>query len=471
MWMKIRVYYKLLERRELLVVIKGSSIKKKSWNGEKTALRLLKKYWGYNSFLPRQSAIVSSVMKGNDTLAILATGAGKSICYQIPALYFGGLTLVISPLVALMKDQVDDLNGRGIPAVSWTGALSQKDRIQIKNDIRKCRIRLLFASPEKCMQADFLETLDAAPVRLIAIDEAHCISEWGHDFRQDYRQLVRLRRRFPEVPVIALTATATPDVRDDICNQLELKKVRKFVGSFNRRNLNYQVLERKDNDKDLIDFLTRHKNEPGIVYCMSRQESVEMAGKFRKMGFYAMPYHAGLPRAERDNLQESFMQNKVRIICATIAFGMGVNKPDVRFVVHTRLPKNLESYYQETGRAGRDGKPAECLLLYSRKDEETLGDLILNDLGNEKIRQKARLKIRHILSFCELSGCRKRFLLAYFGEESPRDHCRFCKKCNYRDLSTLSGSPQNINHPSNSQELNELSRVLITPGDYPVPSI
>jgi len=394
-----------------------------------TPVSLLKKYWGYPAFLPHQEAIIASVLAGNDTLAIMATGGGKSLCYQLPALYLRGLTLVISPLIALMKDQVDDLNARGIPAAAFNSTLDYRERTRIEMEMKEGRLHILFVSPEKCMQAGFLDTLASAPVRLIAIDEAHCISEWGHNFRPEYRELARFRKLFPSAPVIALTATAIPEVRKDICQQLGLVRVREFVGSFNRENLTYRVIPKKNPLVMLADFLCRHKNEAGIVYCMSKKETEEIAYELRKKGFKALAYHAGLPRPVRADVQDAFLKNAAQIVCATVAFGMGIDKPDVRFVIHYDLPKTVESYYQETGRAGRDGKPAECLLFYSRGDYGRVRSMLEHDEGGERSIRIALKKLQDMTGYCETTGCRHAFLLSYFGEIPDAGNCGSCDNC------------------------------------------
>jgi ATP-dependent DNA helicase RecQ len=396
---------------------------------QETPLTLLRKYWGYPAFRPHQEAIVASVIGGNDTLAVLTTGSGKSLCYQLPAVYFGGLTIVVSPLLALMKDQVDALNARGIMAAAWNSMLDAAGRSRIEAAMRGGRLRLLFTSPEKCLQPGFLEFLQAFPVRLVAIDEAHCISEWGHDFRPEYRDLARLRKCFPAVPVIALTATAAPEVRRDICRQLGLVNPNEFVGSFDRENLQYRVIKKKNPSVQLADICCRHKGESGIVYCLSKKETEECAADLKKRGFTALAYHAGLSRPVREAVQDAFLKNTARIVCATVAFGMGIDKPDVRFVVHYDLPKSVEAYYQETGRAGRDRKPAECVLLYSRGDAVRIRYMLDHDGAGEQAARIAQQKLRDMTGYCETGGCRKKFLLTYFGEQPAGTGCGDCDTC------------------------------------------
>jgi len=390
---------------------------------------LLGKYWGYSEFRPQQEAIIRSVVSGHDTLAILTTGSGKSLCYQLPALYLGGLALVISPLLALMKDQVDALNARGIFAAAWTGQLDRAGRGRIESEMRTGRLRILFVSPEKCMQPGFLEFIRTFPVKLVAIDEAHCISEWGHDFRPEYRELSRLRKIFPTAPVIALTATAIPEVRKDISRQLGLVRPREFVGSFNRANLEYRVIKKKTPKVQLADICCRHKNESGIVYCLSKKETEECASDLKKRGFAARAYHAGLSRPVREAVQDAFLKSTTRIVCATVAFGMGIDKPDVRFVVHYDIPKSVESYYQETGRAGRDGKPAECVLLFGRGDVVRVKWMLDHDNPGEKAARISQRNLREMVRYCETNTCRKHFLLAYFGETPTGPACGTCDVC------------------------------------------
>ena len=390
---------------------------------------LLKRYWGSGSFLPHQRAIIESVLSGQDVVAIMATGGGKSLCYQLPALCLGGLTLVISPLISLMKDQVDDLNARGIPAAAYNSSLEYREREMIEKSLTNGTLRLLFVSPEKCMQAPFLATLGTLPVRLIAIDEAHCISEWGHDFRPEYRSLAVLKKNFPAVPVIALTATAVPAVRRDIREQLGLSTAREFVGSFNRKNLTYRVVQKKNPAVMLAGYIGQHRNDAGIVYCLSKKETEEIAADLRARGFSALAYHAGLSKPVREKVQDDFIHDTVKVVCATVAFGMGIDKPDVRYVIHFDIPKSIESYYQETGRAGRDGQPSECILFYSRMDVFRVRSLLTSDGSDERSVRLAVKKLNGMAEYCESAACRRRFLLGYFGEEYPGGNCASCDNC------------------------------------------
>jgi len=390
---------------------------------------LLKKYWGYTAFLPHQKEIIESLLKGQDTIAIMATGGGKSLCYQLPALCLDGLTLVISPLISLMKDQVDDLNARGIPAAAYNSSLEYDDRKKIETDLKNHHIRLLFISPEKCMQPVFLDFLKKSPVCLFAIDEAHCISEWGHNFRPEYRQLSALKKHFPSVPLIALTATAIPAVRKDISQQLGLSEPREFVGSFNRKNLQYRVLPKKDAVNTVLTYVRQHRDDSGIVYCLSKKETEEVAEKLQKSGYKALAYHAGLSKKVRENVQDEFIHDNVNIVCATIAFGMGIDKPDVRFVIHYDVPKSVESYFQETGRAGRDGEDSECILLYSRGDVGKIRSLLESDGSDDRFVRLALRKLQDITDYCETPSCRRTFLLNYFGEEYSGENCGSCDNC------------------------------------------
>jgi ATP-dependent DNA helicase RecQ len=396
-----------------------------------TIKELLHTYWGSPAFLPHQEEVIGSVLAGHDTLAIMATGGGKSLCYQLPALYLGGLTLVVSPLISLMKDQVDDLNARGIPAAAWNSTLDYPDRVRLEEGLRDGSLRLLFISPEKCMQAGFLASLAHAPVRLIAIDEAHCISEWGHNFRPEYRQLAQIRKHFPGIPLIALTATAVPEVRRDIRQQLGLAGAREFVGSFNRTNLRYRVVQKKNPLVFLADYLGQHRGDAGIVYFLSRKETEEVASVLRKKGFSALAYHAGLPKQQREDVQDAFIKDRVQVVCATVAFGMGIDKPDVRYVIHYDLPKTPEGYYQETGRAGRDGQYSECILLYSRADYARVRSMLEHDDAMGQHLRIGLKKLQDMAEYCETTGCRRKFLLTYFGEEYPEENCGSCDTCDH----------------------------------------
>ncbi|MCU0797930.1 MAG: DNA helicase RecQ [Akkermansiaceae bacterium] len=389
---------------------------------------LLKRHFGYDSFRPLQRDIMEQALADRDTLAILPTGAGKSLCYQLPALARDGLTVVVSPLIALMKDQVDQLTASGIPATFLNSTLDPQENRDRLAAIRAGEIKLVYLAPERLMSGDFLSIVRTWKVTALAVDEAHCISEWGHDFRPEYRRLRELREALPGVPVIALTATATPRVREDIVTQLSLQDAAVFVASFNRPNLNYLVEPKQDATARLVQFIKSRGMDSGIVYAQSRKRTEELAATLRNSGIPAICYHAGLEAPERARNQEAFLRDEVRVVCATVAFGMGINKPDVRFVIHADLPKNIEGYYQETGRAGRDGLPADCLLLYSRGDVAKYLRF-LDEIPDEEAREHSRKQLDQMADFAESDQCRRIGLLGYFGEIWPQDNCGACDNC------------------------------------------
>ena len=388
----------------------------------------LKRVFGYDAFRPLQEEIITAALAGDDVFALLPTGGGKSLCFQLPALLRPGLTVVVSPLIALMKDQVDALTAMGVAATFLNSTLDEKEARERLRALFSGEYRLLYVAPERLMLPSFLEKLRQWQVALIAIDEAHCISEWGHDFRPEYRQLARLRSELPGVPFMALTATATERVREDIVRQLRLQQPRTFVGSFNRANLTYRVVAKDSPTKQVVSFLRSRKNESGIIYCQSRKSCESLAERLVEAGFAARPYHAGLTDKERTENQDQFLRDKVRVICATIAFGMGINKPNVRFVLHYDLPKNIEGYYQETGRAGRDGIASDCVLLFS------VGDVVkqtgfLDEISDPHQRGLARAQLQQMIHYAESSGCRRRELLNYFGETLTAQNCGACDNC------------------------------------------
>jgi len=390
-------------------------------------LPLLKQYFGFTSFRPLQEEIIRDSLAGKDVFALLPTGGGKSLCYQLPALARDGLTVVVSPLIALMKDQVDALQASGIPATFLNSSLAADESRKRLRGLHHGEYRLLYAAPERLMLSGFLEDLQRWNVRLIAVDEAHCISEWGHDFRPEYRQISDLRKLFPEVPFMALTATATGRVREDIVTHLKLREPKCYVASFNRPNLTYRVIPKNKPYDQLLNFLRARPKESGIVYCQSRKSAERVAANLTEDGVKARPYHAGLTPKQRSEHQELFLRDDVRVICATIAFGMGINKPNVRFVVHYDLPKNIEGYYQETGRAGRDGLPSECVLLFSAGDVVKQTGFI--DEKPAKEQQIAREQLQQMVHYAECAGCRRVELLAYFGEEFSAEGCGACDNC------------------------------------------
>ena len=391
-------------------------------------LDLLKAHFGYDAFLPLQEDIVKSVMAGRDTFALMPTGGGKSLCYQLPALALSGLTLVVSPLIALMKDQVDALEANGIPGGFINSTQTSAELSQVVRRIRSGEIKLLYVAPERAIESRFSDFLGTLDVSLIAIDEAHCVSEWGHDFRPAYRQLADLRRLCPETPVIALTATATERVRADILSQLGLNSPQTFVSSFNRPNLTYSIVPKERDQSGLVSLLRKYRGEPSIIYCGSRRATEEMAETLREQGFAAEAYHAGLDPEVRRSAQERFIRDRTNVIVATIAFGMGINKPDVRLVVHYDLPKSVESYYQEKGRAGRDGLPAECVLFYSYGDKSRQ-EFFVNQVEDIEERERARWRLEQVISLCNLRSCRRKFVLQYLGEEWPEENCGACDNC------------------------------------------
>ncbi len=379
-------------------------------------LPLLKQYFGFTSFRPLQEEIIRDSLAGRDTFALLPTGGGKSLCFQLPALARDGLTVVVSPLIALMKDQVDALQASGIAATFLNSSLNADESRKRLRGLHNGEFRLLYVAPERLMLSGFLSDLQRWNVQLIAIDEAHCISEWGHDFRPEYRQISELRKHFPNVPFMALTATATGRVREDIVAHLKLRVPKCYVASFNRPNLTYRVIPKNKPYDQLLNFLRARTKDSGIVYCQSRKSAENVAANLSEDGVRAKPYHAGLTPKERSEHQELFLRDDVRVICATIAFGMGINKPNVRFVVHYDLPKNIEGYYQETGRAGRDGLPSECILLFSPGDA-VKQTMFIDEKPNPQEQKIAREQLQQMVHYAECAGCRRVELLAYFGEK------------------------------------------------------
>lgn len=389
---------------------------------------ILKDTFGYTSFLPLQREVIENVLAGRDSLAVMPTGGGKSLCYQIPALLLGGLTVVVSPLIALMQDQVAQLRAAGVPSLFLNSSLSPEAYAANMEYVRRGQTRLLYVSPETLLTPRIYDLLDAVQVDLITIDEAHCISEWGHDFRPEYRQLVEVRKRYPKAVCLALTATATARVRADIKRTLGFAQSNEFVASFNRPNLYIEVAPKEDALRQTLRLLERYHDQSGIIYCFSRKQVDELAATLARKGYSVRPYHAGLDDATRRNNQEAFIRDDAQIMVATIAFGMGINKPNVRFVVHYDLPKSIEGYYQEIGRAGRDGLPAYCLLLYSYGDVAKQRFFLKEKEGEE--RRAARLHLEAIIRYAEDSAtCRRKPLLAYFGENYTEETCQNCDTC------------------------------------------
>lgn len=393
-------------------------------------LQALEQYFGYTSFRLLQREIIEDILAGKDVFVLMPTGGGKSLCYQLPALLTSGLVIVVSPLIALMKDQVDGLHELGIPATFINSSLDRQEVSYRKDLIRRGAVKILYCAPERLVMPDFLGFLSTLEIAFIAIDEAHCISEWGHDFRPEYRKLAEVRKRFGNVPVMALTATATERVANDIVEQLGIgKHCSRYKASFNRPNLIYSVQPKGDTFNNLLQFLEKHRGDSGIIYCMSRATTESIAERLVSRGYKAAAYHAGMTSAQRSKNQEDFIRDKVDIVCATIAFGMGIDKSNVRFVVHYDISKNLEGYYQETGRAGRDGLPSDCLLFYSPGDRIKISRLIYSDTLPEHIIKNNLANLDQVCKYAELRTCRKKMVLRYFGEEQLTDNCGACDNC------------------------------------------
>ncbi len=387
----------------------------------------LKNHFGYSEFRPLQEDIIRDALAGRDVFVLMPTGGGKSLCFQLPALMRDGLTIVVSPLISLMKDQVDALQTSGIAATFLNSTLDRQEATARWRALHRGEYRMLYVAPERLMLDTFLERALNWNIAQFAIDEAHCISEWGHDFRPEYRELKKLHRHFPDVPVMALTATATERVRADIIKQLQLREPQCYVASFNRANLSYRVIPKSAPYEQVLSFIRARPNESAIVYCASRKGAESLARNLNEDGVSTKPYHAGLTTVERTKHQELFLRDDVRVITATIAFGMGINKPNVRFVVHYDLPKNLESYYQETGRAGRDGLPSECVLLFSAADVVKQTRFI--EEKSESEARIAREQLRQMVHYAETRECRRSVLLRYFGEDYGKPSCDGCDNC------------------------------------------
>ncbi len=389
---------------------------------------LLSRIFGYDDFRGPQQAIVEHVAAGNDALVLMPTGGGKSLCYQVPSLLREGTGIVISPLIALMQDQVEALRQLGVRAEFLNSTLDGDTAARVERELLAGELDMLYVAPERLLTGRFLSLLSRSRIALFAIDEAHCVSQWGHDFRPEYRQLTVLHERWPDVPRIALTATADPPTQREIAERLDLTGAQHFVSSFDRPNIRYTVVQKDNAKRQLLDFLKVHRQEAGIVYCMSRRKVEETAEFLCKEGLNALPYHAGLPAEVRAANQRRFLREDGIVMCATIAFGMGIDKPDVRFVAHTDLPKSMEGYYQETGRAGRDGEPAEAWLCYGLGDVVLLKQMIEQSEAGEERKSLERNKLDHLLGYCESMQCRRQVLLAGFGEIYPQP-CGNCDNC------------------------------------------
>ncbi len=392
-----------------------------------TIYETLQRYFGFNTFRGQQEAIIQTLCTGEDAFVLMPTGGGKSLCYQLPALLREGITVVVSPLISLMKDQVDALLDNGIAAAYFNSSLTGAAKRATLSRLRRGELKLLYVAPERLMMPQFLELLRGLPVGLFAIDEAHCVSQWGHDFRPEYVALGELRTHFPHVPMVALTATADPQTREDIRKRLGLQSARVFVSSFDRPNIRYTVVDKVRPFAQLKAFLQGFVGESGIVYCLSRKHVEQVTERLVTSGVRALPYHAGLPSVERQRAQEAFLHDNVQVIVATVAFGMGIDKPNVRFVVHYDIPHNIESYYQETGRAGRDGLPSEALLLFGYQDVVLARSLIEKSENPEQVRIKLH-KLNAMVGYAEPLGCRRQALLHYFGEPHA-DQCGNCDIC------------------------------------------
>ncbi|MEA2164650.1 MAG: ATP-dependent helicase RecQ [Thermoanaerobaculia bacterium] len=394
---------------------------------------IISHHWGYDSFRPLQQEAMLATLDRRDSLVVMPTGGGKSLCYQAPALLSEHVTVVVSPLISLMKDQVDGLRECGVAAAQLNSSQRSDQQREIERDVLDGKIKLLFASPERLAMGSFRDLLKRANVRTFAIDEAHCISHWGHDFRPEYRQLRDLRKTFPEASVHAYTATATPKVRQDIIEQLSLREAVELVGDFDRPNLTYRVLPRTKEWEQVLEVIGRHQGDAGIIYCIRRRDVDSLSEKLRRKGINAVAYHAGLTPDERRGAQETFLSEKCDVVVATVAFGMGIDRSNVRFVLHTGMPKSIEHYQQESGRAGRDGLEAECVMLYSAADTIFWRSMI--ERGTDGVEpdpayvESAMRHVRDLDRYCSAAACRHRSLVAYFGQQYATENCRACDIC------------------------------------------
>ena len=395
----------------------------------RSTLDILQSVFGYPSFRPPQDEIISSLVNGDDALVLMPTGGGKSLCYQIPALVRDGCGIVISPLIALMEDQVTALRLLGVRAAYLNSSLDASSSNQVENALLANELDLLYIAPERLSQARMIQLLQKSSISLFAIDEAHCVSQWGHDFRADYLRLSLLHQLFPEIPRIALTATADERTRQEIITRLELEQAGQFIAGFDRPNIRYRIALKHNGKQQLLKFLREeHENDAGIIYCLSRKKTEDIAYWLQSEGFNALPYHAGLAATTRSEHQKKFLREEGVIVVATIAFGMGIDKPDVRFVAHMDLPKTIESYYQETGRAGRDGEAANAWMIYGLQDVIKLRQMMSNSDGNEEFKRAEQHRLNAMLGLCEITSCRRQALLSYFGE-TREQACGNCDTC------------------------------------------
>lgn len=395
----------------------------------KSPRQILKSVFGYDNFRGNQEEIIDYTIAGNSSLVLMPTGGGKSLCYQVPALCLDGLCIVISPLIALMQDQVSALKEYGIKAEALNSGLEYRAVVRTREAIKSGGLKLLYVAPERLMTEEFLGFISDVKISMFAIDEAHCISSWGHDFRPEYLALSKLSELFPNIPRLALTATADVLTRNEIVSKLNLQGGKVFLSSFDRPNIKYGILPKDNANAQLVNFLNRHQGEAGVVYCMSRNGVEKTAEYLKEKGFSALPYHAGLDKSMRMQNQDTFLKEDGIIMVATIAFGMGIDKSDVRFVIHLDMPKSVESYYQETGRAGRDGLPSEALMLYGMQDVAMLWSMVNSSEAEEKYKRIEQRKVAALLGLCETVHCRRKVILEYFGEKVAAENCNNCDNC------------------------------------------
>lgn len=396
---------------------------------QKDIYSALKEYYGYDSFRPGQEEVINEIMSGRPVLAVLPTGAGKSVCFQLPALLMDGLTIVVSPLISLMKDQTESLTRRDIPAAFLNSTLNNNEYGKILFNASQGKYKFLYVSPERLSNENFRKFAKKANIKFVAVDEAHCVSQWGRSFREEYYAIPEFLETLPQYPLVAaFTASATEEVREDICNRLGIVGAKTVVTGFDRPNLRLMVQKSLDKDRDTVEFLAKHKNSCGVIYCSTRRNVEKVTDFINKLGYKALRYHAGLGPSERRDNQQEFLDGKCQIIVATNAFGMGIDKPDVRWVLHYNMPKDLESYYQEAGRAGRDGKESECLLLFNKEDMRTNTYLIEHgDRDVSTIIHEKKL-LEYMLGFATTKTCLRKYMLNYFGERTE-DNCHNCSNC------------------------------------------